>query len=92
LANNEPIDDDAPWLSVIGKALAYLCLDKARERDPDKFGDVLNKVDFLQGLGLPEKDAAEAAGTTIKSVRELRRHHGRKRASSGKAKKTRRRR
>jgi len=79
--------DDSPWLSVIGKSLAYLCLDRATERDPDKFSEVLNRVGFLQGLGLPEKDAAEAAGTSIASVRELRR---RKRARSGKAKKTRR--
>lgn len=78
-----------PWLSVIGKSLAYLCLEKARERDAKKFEDVLTKVDFLQGLGLSEKDAAEASGTTIQSVRVLRRHHGRKkeRAKHGQAKK-----
>lgn len=60
MAENENVDGGL-WLSVIGKALAYLCLDRARERDPSKFGDVLNKVDFLLGLGLPKKDAAEAA-------------------------------
>ena len=80
-----------PWLSVIGKSLAYLCLEKARERDTKRFEDTLTKVDFLQGLGLPEKYAAEAAGTSIESVRVLRRHHGRKkeRAKNGKAKKSR---
>jgi hypothetical protein len=56
-------NDAAPWLSVIAKSLAYLCLEKARERDAKKFEDVLAKVDFLMGIGLLEKDAAEAAGT-----------------------------
>ena len=80
-----------PWLAVIGKSLAVLSLDRARERDPEKFKDVLARVDFLVALGLPEKDAAEAAGTTIQSVRELRRHHGRKKVrKDGKAKKARR--
>jgi hypothetical protein len=83
--------DATPWLSVIGKSLAYLCLEKARERDAKKFEDTLTKVDFLQDLGLSEKDAAEAAGTSIQSVRVLRRHHGRKkeRAKNGKSKKNR---
>jgi hypothetical protein len=83
--------DVTPWLSVIGKSLAYLCLEKARERDSKKFEDVLAKVDFLMGIGLTEKDAADAAGTTIQSVRVLRRHHRRKKErANGKAKKKRR--
>lgn len=88
MAEDMPADATA-WLSVIGKSLAYLCLEKARERDAKKFEDVLTKVDFLQGLGLPEKDAAEAAGTSAKSVRDLRSYHGRKKAEAknGKAKK-----
>lgn len=76
----------SPWLAVIGKSLAYLCLEKARERDAKKFDDVLAKVDFLQGLGLSERDAADASGTSIESVRVLRHHHRRKK-SNGKAKK-----
>ena len=40
--------DATPWLSVIGKSLAYLCLEKARERDTEKFADTLTKVDFLR--------------------------------------------
>ncbi|MFK4581102.1 hypothetical protein [Bradyrhizobium ottawaense] len=68
--------DDAPdyatWLPVIGRSLAYLCLDVARKRDPDKYKEVLDKVKFLEGLGLPQADAAEAAGSTAESVRVAR--------------------
>jgi hypothetical protein len=59
----------ATWLPVIGRSLAYLCLDTARQREPDKYKEVLNKVKFLEGLGLPPRDAAEAAGSTAESVR-----------------------
>ena len=87
-------DDATPWLSVIGKSLAYLCLEKAREREAKKFDDVLARVDFLMGIGLSEKDAAEAAGTSHKSVRDLRAYYERKEAKlkNGKAKKKSRRR
>jgi hypothetical protein len=68
--------DDAPdyatWLPVIGRSLAYLCLDVARKHDPDKYKEVLDKVKFLEGLGLPQDDAAEAAGSTAESVRVAR--------------------
>jgi hypothetical protein len=63
-----------------------LCLEQARQRDPDKYKDVLHKVDFLMALGLAEKDAAAASGTNHQSVRVLRRHHGRKKANGKKAK------
>jgi hypothetical protein len=52
------------WLPVIGKALAYLCLSHAMEREQGKYDDVLAKVKFLQGLGLSRDDAAEAAGSS----------------------------
>jgi hypothetical protein len=38
---------DAKWLPVIGKALAYLCLCAAEEKQPDKFKHVLKRVKFL---------------------------------------------
>ena len=62
----------ATWLPVIGRSLAYLCLDAARKREPDKYKEVLDKVSFLEGLGLPQADAAEAAGSTAESVRVAR--------------------
>ena len=66
-------DAQALWLPVIGKALAYLCLQDAVKRDPDKFDSVLKRVEFLENLGLRQDDAAEAAGSSAGSVRELRR-------------------
>lgn len=68
-------DDDksiqATWLPVIGNALAFLCLDKYSEKYPEKTDTVLKKIKFLEGLGLPMKDAAGAAGSTAESVRKL---------------------
>ena len=77
--------DSATWLPVIGKALAFLCLSRAVEREPEKYDDVLAKVTFLQSLGLSQNDAAEAAGSSVESVRVMR--HKLKKAKNGKAKK-----
>ncbi|WP_082540753.1 hypothetical protein [Pseudolabrys sp. Root1462] len=69
------------WLPVIGNALAYLCLEKFSEKNPAKTDSVLKKVKFLEGLGVPAKDAASAAGSTPDSVRVLKASKGGKRAS-----------
>jgi hypothetical protein len=61
----------ATWLPVIGKALAYLCLQEAQKREPGKFDTVLKRVKFLQGLGLSQADAAHAAGSSAASVQVL---------------------
>lgn len=82
--SDEETTSVSPWLPVIGRSLAYLCLNKAIEREPKKFEDVLTKVNFLQGLGLSQKDAAEAAGSSANSVRVLRQ---RKKANNGNPKK-----
>jgi len=77
---------EATWLPVIGKTLAYLCM-KAAEKDVG-FDSVLDRVDFLEGIGLPPADAAMAAGSSKASVDELRRLQRNKRAArNGKAKK-----
>jgi hypothetical protein len=68
------------WLPVIGNALAFLCLDKYAEKNPDKVDNVLKKVRFLEGLGVPAKEAAGAAGSTANSVRVLKAKRGTKRA------------
>lgn len=68
----DDVPDYATWLPVIGRSLAYLCLDAARNHEPDKYREVLNKVKFLEGLGVPTKDAAEAAGSSAESVRVTR--------------------
>lgn len=78
------------WLSVVGKALCYLSLSKAMERDPEKFEDVLTRVKFLEGLGLSQSDAAGAAGSTANSVRVLRSKRGKAKNASAKKKKSRR--
>ncbi len=62
---------EATWLPVIGNALAYLCLEKFAEKNPDKADSVLKKVKFLEGLGVPSKDAASAAGSSPESVRVM---------------------
>jgi hypothetical protein len=81
--------DYQTWLPVIGKSLAYLCLAKATEGDTAKYRDVLAKVDFLEALGVPSKEAAVAAGSSAASVAELRRQrrnkgHGKKSKARGK--------
>jgi DNA-directed RNA polymerase specialized sigma24 family protein len=76
----------SPWLAVIGKALAYLCLSRAIEREPNKYRELLDKVRFLEGLGLSAKDAAEALGSSSGSVRVMR-HMRKKAKKDGKAKK-----
>jgi hypothetical protein len=81
--------DDAPdyatWLPVIGRSLAYLCLDVALKRDPDKYKEVLAKVKFLKGLGLSENDAAQAAGSTTASVQVMRSRNKSRNANGKKA-------
>ena len=73
MANKESADPSSAWLPVIGKALAYLCLQEAARKEPDKFDTVLKRVKFLQALGLSRDDAAHAAGSSPASVRVL--HH-----------------
>jgi hypothetical protein len=78
--------DATPWLAMIGKSLAYLCLSKAIEQEPEKYKrDLMAKVKFLRGLGLSQNDAAEAAGSTAESVRV--RQYKRKQAKNVKAEK-----
>lgn len=66
------------WLPVIGNCLAFLCLDKYAEKNPDKADSVLKKVKFLQGLGVPAKEAAGAAGSTAESVRVMKAKGGKR--------------
>ncbi len=77
----------AIWLPVIGKALAYLCLQEAQRKEPEKFDSVLKRVKFLEGLGLRREHAAEAAGSSAESVRVLHRLTKAGRGKNAKAKK-----
>jgi hypothetical protein len=87
VADNETLHTWTEWLPVIGKALAYLCLQEGQRKDPTKLDTVLKQVEFLEGLGLSRKDAAETAGSSVESVRVM--HHQRKstRPKNGSAKK-----
>jgi hypothetical protein len=64
-------DPEAIWLPVIGKALAYICLNHAIEKEPKKYRGVLAKVKFLQSLGISRDDAAHAIGSSPASVQVM---------------------
>jgi hypothetical protein len=70
------------WLSVIGRSLAYLCLEQAKKLEPKKFDTVAKKVDFLKDMGLPKDDAAYVAGRSPASVAELARQQRAKKGAS----------
>ena len=89
MADNDKSDAaEVTWLPVVGRSLAYLCMKEAERQK--KFEGVLERVAFLEGLGLPPADAAKAAGSSKASVDELRRLQRNKMAAkNGKAKKAR---
>jgi hypothetical protein len=78
---DEAASAEATWLPVIGGTLAFLCMKEAERAK--KFDGVLDRVEFLEALGLPPTDAASAAGSSKASVDELRRQQ-RNRKSNGK--------
>lgn len=64
------ISDNSEWFkvaTVISRSLAFLCL----QYTPLKDGGVLDKADFLLGLGLPYSDSARMIGSTEASIKEL---------------------
>lgn len=87
MADNDPGSIEAAWLPVIGKALAYLCLQEAERKEPDKFDSVLKRVKFLQDIGLSRDDAARAAGSSAASVRVMHSQAKSRRAKHGAQKK-----
>jgi hypothetical protein len=54
-------------VSIVGRSLAYLCL----QNSDKKSAMLLEKAQFLMGLGLSQSDAAEMLGSTDKSLAEL---------------------
>jgi hypothetical protein len=66
------------WLPVIGRALALLCVNQVEEKMPERVDSVVKKVKFLEGIGLPRADAAQAIGSTAESVRVMNGKGGRK--------------
>ena len=64
-------DEHTDWQAVIGKALSFLCVQELGRSDLARVGTVLQKVQFLESLGVPRKDAAVMMGSTADSVRVL---------------------
>ncbi len=78
-------ESESDWLEVVGKALAYLCVQQVALNDPARVPDVVAKVRFLEGIGLATADAAQLLGTTANSVKtNLRQREKRKGNRSGK--------
>lgn len=74
-------ESDTPWLEVIGKALAYLCVQQVAQNDPKRVPDVVAKVKFLEGIGLPTGEAAKLLGTTANSVKTNERQRQKKKGA-----------
>lgn len=72
--------------TIIGRSLAFLCLQSTSAKE----GTLLQKAQFLSGLGLPFGDAAEILGTSAASLNELarqaRKSKGAKHGKEGKSK------
>jgi hypothetical protein len=78
-------ENESDWLEVVGKALAYLCVQQVAINDPIRVPDVVAKVRFLEGIGLTTADAAQLLGTTANSVKtNLRQREKRKGERGGK--------
>jgi hypothetical protein len=73
-------------VSIVGRSVAYLCL----ENSDRKNGTLLEKSQFLMGLGLSRSDTAEMLGSTPESLAELARQaknaKGKKGGKAAKAK------
>jgi hypothetical protein len=78
-------NENGPWLEVIGKALAYLCVQQIAQNEPKRVPDVVAKVKFLEGLGLPPDDAAQLLGTTTNSIKTNLRAKEKRETKRGKA-------
>lgn len=70
---------------VIGRSLAFLCM----QSTPAKEGTLLQKAEFLSGLGLEYADAAQMLGTTEASLKELARVKRKKGGERGRRKRSR---
>ncbi|HRF10106.1 MAG TPA: hypothetical protein PL193_15885 [Xanthobacteraceae bacterium] len=71
------------WLPVIAKALCFMCMHAQGVQKKT----VLEKVQFLESLGLSRAQAAEVAGSTAASVAELKRRAKSSGVTRGKKKK-----
>lgn len=67
---------------VIGRSLAFLCMQSTSAKE----GTLLQKAEFLNGLGLEYADAAQMLGTTEASLKELARVKRKKGGDRGRRK------
>ncbi len=67
---------------VIGRSLAFLCMQSTSAKE----GTLLQKAEFLSGLGLEYSDAAQMLGTTEASLKELARVKRKKGGERGRRK------
>lgn len=70
---------------VIGRSLAFLCMQSTSAKE----GTLLQKAEFLSGLGLDYADAAQMLGTTEASLKELARVKRKKGGERGRRKNSR---
>ncbi len=83
MASDNPASEIEKIGTVIARSLAFLCLQNA----PAKDGTLLERVQFLSGLGLPYSDVAGMLGTTPESVRvQVSKAKGKKRGKETKDK------
>ncbi len=59
--------EEAKWMAVIGRCLAYLCLKNSKYAEKS----LLEQSEFLDKLGLPIADRASVIGSTPASLYEL---------------------
>lgn len=72
------------WQAVVARSAAFLALQGSGLREKD----LATQGQFLEGLGLPRREAAELLGTTPASLTELLRLARRKKGGNrGRAKK-----
>jgi hypothetical protein len=81
---------ESKWLSVIGRALAYLCM----KSEAGEGRSLQQKAQFLENLGLSRADTASMLSSTTASITELHRRArqkgGRRRGSPKKKSRSRR--
>lgn len=62
-----PNEDSLDWTPVIGRALAFICLNEAGMTEKS----MVDQADFLSRLGIPRKEAALILGTNDNSLRVM---------------------
>jgi hypothetical protein len=72
--------EDLDWMPVIGRSLAFLCLQASEQvKRP-----LVEQAEFLSRLGIPRKEAATLLGTTDESLRVMTRQRAAKKSAPGK--------